>query len=548
MGGVSSVSDFPAPVTKDLGGNRLTLSLDGSLFVSYAYDDASRLSTITRGSSNFGFGYDNANRRTSMTYPNGITTNYSYDTLNRLTRLKADLGATAVTDFQYVYDNAGNRTRKQQLDYTEDYSYDPLYRLTGVERSAGLTGIWHYGYDPVGNRTTAQTNESVLTSVFNEKNQLTSSSGGGTLKVRGTLNEPGTAKVNGSPARMLAGNVFEATIQATTGTNTFAVEATDVSGNVTTKNYQVNVSATGATYTYDPNGNLTQKVEGADTWTYEWTAENQLKRVLKNSVEQARFAYDPLGRRVEKVAGGVTTTFTHDVEAIIREQSTTGTTLKYIHSPELDEPLAAEDGGASLSYYYGDALGSVGKTTSAAGAVTSSLTYNAFGLVEQGTPGRYSFTGREWEAESQLYYYRARYYDPKIGRFISEDPIGLQGGDVNFYSYVRNNPTNFTDPSGLQAAPGQIYVPGEGWKTVPPTPPPPEAFWQYMSVPAAIITGFAGPPAATACAKRVGCGAKLAADVALCHYVFKDPKSLGACIFAAQSNYRMCVLGVPWPI
>jgi RNA ligase len=72
-------------------------------------------------------------------YPNGINTSYTYDDLNRLKRLKADLGATPITDFQYVYDHAGNRTRKQQLDYTEDYSYDPLYRLTGVERSAGLT-------------------------------------------------------------------------------------------------------------------------------------------------------------------------------------------------------------------------------------------------------------------------------------------------------------------------------------------------------------------------------------------------------------------------
>jgi YD repeat-containing protein len=139
------------------------------------------------------------------------------------------------------------------------------------------------------------TNDSVLTSLFNEKNQLTSSSGGGTLKVRGTLNEPGTAKVNGNPARMLARNVFEATIQATTGTNTFAVEATDQSGNVTTKNYEVSVSATGATYSYDPNGNLIQKVEGPDTWTYEWNAENLLTKVLLNGSEVARHSYDPLG-------------------------------------------------------------------------------------------------------------------------------------------------------------------------------------------------------------------------------------------------------------
>ena len=68
-----------------------------------------------------------------------------------------------------------------------------------MERTAGLTGIWHYGYDAVGNRLTNQINDSVLTSAFNEKNQLTSSSGGGTLRVRGTLNEPGTREGERQP-------------------------------------------------------------------------------------------------------------------------------------------------------------------------------------------------------------------------------------------------------------------------------------------------------------------------------------------------------------
>jgi hypothetical protein len=81
-------------------------------------------------------------------------------------------------------------------------------------KAGGLSGLWHFGYDPVGNRTWAQTNSSVTTSSYNEKNQLTASAGGGSLKVRGTLDEPGSATVNGQPARMLQGNVFEATIQA----------------------------------------------------------------------------------------------------------------------------------------------------------------------------------------------------------------------------------------------------------------------------------------------------------------------------------------------
>jgi len=436
----------------DLGGNRLEVKLDGQLFVSYAYDDASRLTTITRGTNVFGFGYDNANRRTSMTYPNGVNTSYTYDTLSRLTNQTAVKAPTPITNFTYTYDNAGNRLTKQQLDFTEAYSYDKLYRLTGVDRTGGSTGRWLYSYNAVGNRLSEQVNDAVSSSTYNSKNQLLSATGGGPLRWRGTLNEPGnvtftTVTVNGQPAKMLAGNVFEANLQMAAGNNTVTVQATDVSGNVTTKNYQVNVAGSGATYTYDLNGNLTQKVEGADTWGYEWNAENQLTRVTKNAVEQARFEYDPLGRRVEKVAGGATTTWTYDDEDILREVAG-ATTVKYVHGPGIDEPLATDDGSA-LVYFQVDGLGSVVKTTSSAGAVTLTRQYDAWGNLQAGgTASGYAFTGREWDPETGLYYYRARYYDPKVGRFQSEDPIGFEGGR-NFYAYVENNPVNETDPSGL---------------------------------------------------------------------------------------------------
>jgi RHS repeat-associated protein len=235
---------------------------------------------------------------------------------------------------------------------------------------------------------------------------------------------------------------------ATTGTNSFNVQATDARGNIRTSTFQTLVGGTGATYTYDPNGNLIQKAEGSDTWTYEWDAENRLKRVLKNAAEVARFAYDPLGRRVEKVAAATTTSWTYDGEAILRETSGS-TTLKYVHGPGVDEPLAQEDGAGALSFFHADGLGSVVKTTNSAGAVVTSRRYDSFGNVELGATNGYAFTGREWDNETGLAYYRARYYDPKIGRFINEDPIRF-GGGANFYAYVQNNPVNFIDPSGLR--------------------------------------------------------------------------------------------------
>jgi RHS repeat-associated protein len=201
-------------------------------------------------------------------------------------------------------------------------------------------------------------------------------------------------------------------------------------------------------YAYDPNGNLATKTEGTDVWGYEWNARDELMRVTKNAIEQARFAYDPVGRRVEKVAGGVPTGWTYDGDGIVREIKGAAT-FKYVHGGGTDEPLAREDGSGALTYYHADGLGSVAKRTNQAGAVVHEYRYDAWGNIETGaTESGYAFTGREWDPEVGLYYYRARYYAPTKGRFISEDPIKFVGGN-NFYAYVADNPATWIDPLGL---------------------------------------------------------------------------------------------------
>jgi RHS repeat-associated protein len=204
----------------------------------------------------------------------------------------------------------------------------------------------------------------------------------------------------------------------------------------------------------DSNGNLTAKTEGTDVWGYEWNANNELTRVTKNSIEQARFAYDPQGRRVEKVTGGVVTSYTYDGAAIVREVRG-GTTLKYLHGhgSRLDEPLAVENGTA-VAYFHADGLGSVVRMTDGVGAVTLSRRYDAWGNLELGeSTSGYAFTGREWDFESGLYYYRARYYDPKLGRFLSEDPLGVRqlahNAPAHLHAYADGNPVRNVDPTGL---------------------------------------------------------------------------------------------------
>ena len=341
----------------------------------------------------------------------------------------------------------------------------------------GTSNYWAYGYDAVGNCLTTQADQAVTTATHNDFNQLVSQAAGGLLRVRGHLNEPGTATVNTEPARVLPGNAFESTTTATTGTSTIAVVGTDLSSNVTSQNYQISVPTGAPTYSYDSNGNLTQKVEGGVTWTYVWNAENRLKWVCNTtpctqSAAAAAFSYDALGRRVEKVMGAATHAFTYDGEDILRDNRGGGSIWMYVHGPGIDEPLARENQSAAWRYFHADGLGSLVRITNASGTVTDSLGYDAFGQLLAATPSRYAFTGREWDSETGLYYYRARYYDPKVGRFVSEDPIGLVGGiNLNLFAYVRNNPVNFVDPMGLQFAPGQGYVTGQGYTTGPLLPP-----------------------------------------------------------------------------
>jgi RHS repeat-associated protein len=143
--------------------------------------------------------------------------------------------------------------------------------------------------------------------------------------------------------------------------------------------------------------------------------------------------------------------YVYDNEDIILEYDGTNTLqASYTHGPGIDEPLIMERGGQSF-FYHTDGLGSITDLTDSTGAVIQSYVYDSFGNVINQTGSvvnTYTYTGRELDSESGLYYYRARYYNPTIGRFLQEDPIGFLGG-INKFVYTLNNPINFTDPSGL---------------------------------------------------------------------------------------------------
>lgn len=125
---------------------------------------------------------------------------------------------------------------------------------------------------------------------------------------------------------------------------------------------------------------------------------------------------------------------------------------RYVYGPGIDEPVATIDAGGARTYHHQDGLGSVIALSNGTGAATASFTHGPYGETTNAAGTAYRYTGRRIDPETGLYYYRARYYSPNLGRFMQTDPIGYQGG-INLYAYVGNSPVNLGDPLGLQASP-----------------------------------------------------------------------------------------------
>ena len=177
------------------------------------------------------------------------------------------------------------------------------------------------------------------------------------------------------------------------------------------------------------------------------------------------YKYDVTGRRSEKKVDGYTTRYCYDGSHVIAEYDGNNNLLrKYIYGPGVDEPICmieVADSNAAYYYHY-DALGSVVALSDSSGDTVQTYEYSVYGQVAAEDPNHtnpYMFTGRRFDIEIGLYYYRARYYDPFTGRFLQTDPIGY-GDGMNMYAYGGNNPLDCTDPSGTM--PIQIR-----WPTIP---------------------------------------------------------------------------------
>ncbi|MGB8061505.1 MAG: RHS repeat-associated core domain-containing protein [Candidatus Sulfotelmatobacter sp.] len=208
-------------------------------------------------------------------------------------------------------------------------------------------------------------------------------------------------------------------------------------------------------YTYDANGNTLTDAQGR---SFTWDFENRLTQVVNPGVGTTTFRYDPFGRRIQKSGPLGTTNYLYDgIDPngnAIEEVDQSGNILaRYAQSLAIDQPLAESRSG-TISYYQQDGISSVTSLSNSAAALAITYTFDSFGKLTASTgtlTNPFQFTGRNLDTETGISYYRARYYDESVGRFITEDPIGFIGGQ-NFYRYVYNSPIGLNDPWGLSAA------------------------------------------------------------------------------------------------
>jgi RHS repeat-associated protein len=408
-------------------GNMLSMK-NSNINLTYNYDALNRV--IDENYISFGksihYTYDEAGNRISMTDPDGGVTTYAYDKANRLINLTNPLGQTTT----YTYDSIGRQIRKDYHNgvYTI-YNYDEANRLlslTNKNSSGGVLSNYTYEYDAAGNRISmTEANGDRITYTYDNLYQLISV----TYPDNSTVNYTHDAFGN----RLILTN---------------ATEVTDY----TYDDADRLQSAGAVTYGWDNNGNLISKTDSNGTTNYTYDHQNGLISITFPDCSTNTFTYYPDGRRLSKAnTSGETTYYFYDGPNAILETNNAGATIaRYTGGLWIDDWISMDRGGLSYYYLY-DGLGSVTGLTNPTGVLVATYKYDAFGAIKSQTGSvvnPYTFTSREYEEESGLYYYRSRWYSPSIGRFLSTDCLAFHA-DLNPHIYVSNNPANYIDPFGL---------------------------------------------------------------------------------------------------
>ncbi len=405
------------------------------------------------------FTYDNLDNLTSMRDSVGTTSYAEYDAANRLKKMQYSYAAAPLSLYiiTYEYDEAGNMTKITYpgTNKTVSYTYDELNRMKTVTinwlpvNSRTLT----YFYDAAGRLDSFDHfNKTQVDYGYDNANRLISVD----HKIYGAVFAGYTYTLDGNGNRIQALKVKNedfAPVQGTAET----IYAYNVRRN------RLDSTTSEGRFGYDNEGRIDTGYGSSYTFDYE-------HRLTKIG-DAYQFAYDGKGNRLQATKNGATTTVTkyiYDATGNLLAEADDNNTITryYIYGLGLVAMVAS----SNLSYcYHFDANGNTVAITDRNKVIKNKYAYDPFGNIDiaeeveaTGLSQPFKYVGQYgvMAEPNGFYYMRARYYDPKVGRFISEDPIGFDGGDINLYAYVQNNPVNGIDPNGLKLV--ETYLPGLG--------------------------------------------------------------------------------------
>ena len=458
----------------DLWDNLVAVTDARNNVTTYAYDDFGNVVRETSPETGTSaFVYDPADNLTRRTDARGQAVTYAYDALNRPARMNWPGGSAS-----FSYDQGGRLARIKDGTGQWSFVYNALGQLTSETRTMnGVVSKVRYGYSPSAGNMNALVYPSgrILRFGYDPADQIISMTldhqplisnisylpfgpvrsfrAGSMAFNRDFDRRYQVTRMNGGASDRRYTRDKNGRVTGITNVRTPSLAGLNATLDYAAENNRLQsvIGANAGTYAYDANGNTLS--DGRHAFTYD--ALNRLTAVSANNTVLATYTYDAWNRRTSKTTGGRTIHYHYDQNnLLIGESLANGTALRdyiYLHG----EPIALREyeTNPGLYYYVTDHLGTPQKLLNAQGAVIWQAAYLPYGeaqILTASVQNNLRFPGQYFDTETGLHYNWSRYYNPKIGRYITADPIGLAGG-MNVYAYVGGNPVNAVDVEGLTA-------------------------------------------------------------------------------------------------